>query len=422
MSDYGEDDISDYGEDWFYVEDEYMPADDLAEHAVNSPPPATYLDDENEEDWDRFEYYNDLEYGSDGYDDVSLYLHNSTPAKTGQKRKRGASAATSNKKQKVGRGRVNSINTSQAVLTPVVWRSRSEPPKPKVSNGSAKPVALFKDWRNSLADTPVWASGPLPESGIAEESSPDGKKATIISKPLSPLSEDVDEEEAENAEGEGGEIDSSALIEALQKNLAAAGGPLQGMDPQQLLQFAMRMIVDKDAGDDIAGELADSVLQQGAEGAEGEEDDEDDEEAPADILSWLSKQRETSHEKSMDQDVEVQNVPKSSKTGHGSNRPPTPPSSETYRSVKAADYTIKGFNLTQNKNSASFKQNSKALPSAQRKAMRKRKAEEDTAGDAGPEDNTKKRATRSYDAPTAASLARAGPSARTTRSGRVQRS
>ena len=53
MSDYG-DDYSDYGGDeWFYVEEEFMAADDLAEHAVASPPPTTYADEDAAEDWDR---------------------------------------------------------------------------------------------------------------------------------------------------------------------------------------------------------------------------------------------------------------------------------------------------------------------------------------------------------------------------------
>ena len=56
MGDEYDDGESDYDE-WFYVEDTYLVADDLAEHAINSPPPTTYADDDAMEEWDRFEYY-----------------------------------------------------------------------------------------------------------------------------------------------------------------------------------------------------------------------------------------------------------------------------------------------------------------------------------------------------------------------------
>lgn len=81
------------------------------------------------------------------------------------------------------------------------------------------------------------------------------------------------------------DLDPGALMAALQSRLAEAGGPLSGMDPQQLLEFAMRMASGQGTGDDIAGEMADAMLDR------GEEDAEEDPEAEANLLSWVAQQR-----------------------------------------------------------------------------------------------------------------------------------
>ncbi|KAK3047513.1 hypothetical protein LTS18_013140, partial [Coniosporium uncinatum] len=54
QEDYGDDDFYD---DYFYVEDSYDICDDLAEHAVPSPPP---FEAPEWDDHSRFDYWNDL--------------------------------------------------------------------------------------------------------------------------------------------------------------------------------------------------------------------------------------------------------------------------------------------------------------------------------------------------------------------------
>jgi hypothetical protein len=412
MSDYGDDDYSDVG-DYFYVEDEYTPADDLAEHAVNSPPPTTYADDDGIDDWDRFDYFNDLEYGSDGYEDDEddkVNTRGSNTAQVGQKRKRDTTGNHGKKRRKVDRKNAAAAPSSPKTLyPPIVWRSQvNREVKPKQLDENAEPYALLKDWRERLADTPIWTAG-TPEASSPKKKASRKGKATRVSQPLSPTVQNEDEIEDGDGEDAGDVgIDPTVLMEALQKNLAAAGGPLNGMDPQQLLQFAMRMMSNQDAGDEIAGELADDILMQG----EDDEEEEGEGEAPADLMDWLSRQKGSGNAAPSGPDPAGTGLPKSPKVDHTSRTPPTPPSSDANRGHR-------GKEVKADVGTASHKDND-APNAAPDTRTRKRKANEGAdLTDSGKE--PKKRATRSYHAPTAASEAKAVPTTRATKSSRTKR-
>jgi hypothetical protein len=386
MSDYGDDDYLDFEEEWFYVEDEYTAADDLAEHAVGSPPPASYMDDDGE-DWDRFDYFNDLEYASDGYDDAQFESQGN--AIVGHKRKRGVGSGQSKKLRKRGDGRAVAPNSAGPVMPPVVWRAQADREADiKVLEDGLEPYALLSDWRERLADTPAWATG----SPKSKASGANGK--AVQASELEPLEDEEDSE----AEEDGAGIDSGALMAALQKNLAAAGGPLSDMDPQQLLQFAMRMMDNQDAGDDIAGELADDLFGQGNDG------EEDEEGADAELLSWLERQKvNDANDRVSKTDGETPASPDVQQRGE---RPPTPPSSEANRSVRAPKDPMEADQIKSN-NAAALKRQNHSLEITQ-EVSRKRKADEDV--EAGPSTAPKRRAAKSYNAPTAASQAKAAPS------------
>jgi hypothetical protein len=386
MSDYG-DDYSDYGDDWFYVEEEFMAADDLAEHAVASPPPTTYADEDAAEDWDRFDYFNDLEYASDGYDDAIFEVYDAKGAKTGEKRKRHVKPSHSKKKQRL----LEDTEVSTLGMSPIVWRSQAERGlQPRLLDDNAQPYSVLRDWRKKLGDTPQWARGSPPHSPTAQAPrlGKNQAEAADLGEPVSPPSE-ID------AEGEGihedeMDIDPGALMAALQSRLAEAGGPLSGMDPQQLLDFAMRMATGKDVGDDIAGEMADAMFDQGEDG------DEEDPDAEANLLSWVAQQRNAGTRPSAD-------APEPTKD---SKRPPTPPSEKP--STRASSKTVQASPT-------------ETQPRLQNASSLKRKA--DDGADAEPSTKpVKKRATRTFDAPTAASQARTAPSKPTTRTRKGGRS
>ncbi|KAL1604816.1 hypothetical protein SLS60_004356 [Paraconiothyrium brasiliense] len=387
MSDYGDDFDDDYGDEWLYVEDEYMQADDLAEHAIASPPPTAY-DEDRLDEWDRFDYFNDLEYDFEGYDDANFVPHNGATGqpKIGQKRKRGAVAGRNNKKQRLINGE-GGPKQDVAWLTnsPIIWRAQADRgAKPKPLPENAEPYAILKDWR-SLDKSSAWVQKhPRTHS---KSHTPHTELASLT--PKSHIDEEEqeweDEEEVMDGEIDDGEepdiggIDPNALMAALQARLGSAGGPLSGMDPQQLLQFALRMANDQDAGDDIAAELADEMLNQGDE-------EEEDDEAEANLLSWVSQQR-------------------------NGNKNDTSAPSETKATTDetmpdAESEKISAPKVKQQPHSLEIKQTS-----------RKRKADSPTHT---PTSSPKKRATRSCEVPTTASPAKSAP-AKTTRSGRVRR-
>jgi hypothetical protein len=382
MSDY-DDDYDDYEGDFFYVEDEYMAADDLAEHAVASPPPATCGDEDMEDDWDRFDYFNDLEYGSDGYDDAKTQALHVKGAKAGLKRKRAVTTAPA--KKRLAKESVSTrTEPTPPGHSPIVWRSQTKRGiEPQTLDDNAQPYALFKNWREKLADIPDWAKGSPPSSPGTLSSRPGkGKgKMAFVTEPASPPYDEDDDGDDEDDDGmDQGEdgIPQEALMAALQRQLAAAGGPLSGMDPQQLLEFAMRMATDKDAGDDIAGEMADAMLGGG-------EEDEEDADAEEKLLSWVSQQR----------NGKKQEIPAEEDTAQ---RPPTPPSSHLKHSVRVTE--------TNSTSSTTAPTHMAAEPGTIKSSL-KRKAEDEPTGEGSTKVLKKKTTTtRSFDAPTAASQAK----------------
>lgn len=394
MSDYGDDFEDDYGDDWLYVEDEYMQADDLAEHAVASPPPIAY-DDDRLDEWDRFDYFNDLEYDSEGYDDANFVTHNGATGqpKIGQKRKRGAVAGRGSKKQRLTKG---DGKPEQDVVwlsnSPIIWRAQADRGvKARPLPDDAEPYAILKDWR-TLAKAPNRAQKPT-------------KRELAALPPKAHMDEDEDWEDDELADegnDDGDEagmegIDPAALMAALQSRLGSAGGPLSGMDPQQLLQFALRMANNQDAGDDIAGELADEMLNQG-------EQDEDEEEAEANLMSWVSQQRDGSNT----------DIPKGDAAGvAATSTPETSVSQNTQKPQSAqADQKTDPTDEAVADDSLEVKQKPHNLEIKQ--TSRKRKAH--SAADS-PSASPKKRATKP---PTPAPPAKPTP-AKSARSGRVRR-
>jgi hypothetical protein len=415
MSDYG-DDLSDYGDEWFYVEEEYMVADDLAEHAVQSPPPMTY---EDEEEWDRFEYFVDIEYASDGYDDAKFEPKNGTgDTKIGKKRKRGTTTTPSRKRQKpvkpqtIGQGDMEMLSNS-----PVVWRSHEErDARPKVLEGNTEAYALMKDWREKLADTPQWtrqSSHSTPPDQTASQAA--NAKLSFVSDPKAPICGAYDEEEEEEDGEEDAQLDPAAIMAVLQERLAAEGGPLSGMNPEQVLQFAMRMAGGGNVGDDVAGEMADEMLDKMMNQGDGDEEDED---AEANLLSWVAQQRDTSSSGTVNgQSSATTSTPHPAGESRGTKRPLTPPSSEANHSVRHKDDVME--HIIPHVTDATDAAASAEVPQEADRESRKRKAV-DSADVEDTETATKKRATRSYAASTAASQAKTAPP-KTTRSGRARR-
>ncbi|OCK92676.1 uncharacterized protein K441DRAFT_678823 [Cenococcum geophilum 1.58] len=78
--------------------------------------------------------------------------------------------------------------------------------------------------------------------------------------PLSPPP-DASDDELEGFISASG-LDSEILKTALQKRLAETGGPLEGFDQSLILKYAMRMMTNEEASDDITRELAEDTLNR----------------------------------------------------------------------------------------------------------------------------------------------------------------
>ncbi|KAF2807169.1 uncharacterized protein BDZ99DRAFT_573054 [Mytilinidion resinicola] len=454
MSDYGDGNYSDGDYDpWYYIEETYQAADDLAEHAVASPPPI-YLDEDQYDDFDLFDFWYDIEEGSDAdVEEAEGTLGSKGHSKTGQKRKRGAKTIPGRKRRKVEGGKIQALPVRSTSPTPtVLWLSQSNrdaqrAAKVKFLDDTVKPYALLKDWRE-LAERSPKGKGLVvhePEEASEHAVAQSGKgRAASITGPLSPSPELEDDEMQELIATSG--IDPGALMTALQNRLADAQG-LEGFDRSVLLKYAMRMMVNEDESEDIAGELTEDILGR-----------DDDDPHAAGIASWISQQLGTAEQ---DEDVEpvgARNdsfadsstrspfaIPMSPAVTTAEQHPPTPSSTETANSTT----TTAGLGLTAtrvgpasltkatNKKAAAKASKDKEASKASaalntsdatpQPPTRKRKAHADDAEttEPAPEPKRAARGARSYNAPTAASQARStapdASTSKTTRSGRARR-
>ncbi|KAE9986462.1 hypothetical protein EG328_005688 [Venturia inaequalis] len=297
----------DDGEDWYedanyaYMEDTYMEADDLAQHAVASPPPFDEDADFDEELW-RFEYWNDIDYDSDG-NEVRTRRADIQDLKRRRSTQQPVRAVSPSKRRKIVPTLEKDAKKRQAERDlPAILLVKNRASSHigtlgrHIDTKALKPYALLPDWSVKLKNAQVFS-----------------KKSTVKLAEVPDLIEDEEDilaegeeggsgwedEEEEGAEGEeeGGDIsamlggmDPEALKMALRQNLANIGINVNGMDEESLLRFASKMLSGEAEADDIAGELADELLQ---EGEEADEDGEEDAEGAPTFVSWATELAKT---------------------------------------------------------------------------------------------------------------------------------
>ncbi|KAF2453961.1 hypothetical protein BDY21DRAFT_116091 [Lineolata rhizophorae] len=283
MSDYGDDDIlGAEGLSWFYVEEGYDPAEELAERAIASPPPFESIEEEN--DYDDFEYWVDIEYMSDGYNDVEPKPKRKRAEKAsgaGKKRKIGGGNEGQNKKQKGGGGAIRPLKERSESPTPtVLWRPQGQ----SLENGarrmrsrSVSPFALLKDWKTLFKDSVGFAAQQPPtppesakhqQEGDAAEDAEGGWETDKSSG-----DEDADEQASPSADG----LDPAVLEAILKERL---GGNMDSAGQSMLLHAAMQMMSGEGEGtDDLIDNLTEKILDQSEESEE-----------PTGISDWLAQQ------------------------------------------------------------------------------------------------------------------------------------
>ncbi|KAK8205097.1 hypothetical protein HDK77DRAFT_318554 [Phyllosticta capitalensis] len=376
MSDYGYDsDEFELVDDdaWLYIAEDDQLADDLAEGAIPDPP---FLDNQldNLDGDDYYEYWIDIEYNSDGWNDVHGKPKIGQSTAPGNKRKKGTQGGPPQKKIKVSQDATGSVAVNSLDAPPVRWISL-EQRMDKVLGLNlplAEPqesFALLQDWRTRFV--PAAAS----KASVDEEEGDWATDSEGESRP--PLDADAGggDDAMELLAGSG--LDPQALMRALQENLSVAGGAPAGLDQNTLLKYALRMLNGEGQADDIAGDMADDLFEQVDEDSDGNE-----------IAEWVSKQKNGQADVAATDDAE-----------HGSSQsknvelPPTPP---TAAQCAAEDASASKKTRTAAGNAAT------AGPSG----SRKRKAEDAAPDSAPPPTKPKRAAGRSYAAATASSKAK----------------
>jgi len=279
MGDYEDD----YGDDFYfeddgylYIEDSYAVADELAEHAIPSPVIPDALDDSYFGDYDHYEYFMDIEYGTDEYYDLTGAPPGAVqPVANGSKRKRIPTKddTVASKRRKT----VPQVHTEQGNIPAtgrVLWKPAVEvfqlDQRCAAKTIGDKPFALIPDWRERFKDQHGFV-------GLGKDYKTEFPPAVDARED----EEDDDMEEEEEAEDDDVEvnIDPDMLKAALEAKLASSG--LSGADQGTFLASLMEMISGGEGPnmDDMLGTLTKGLLAQASEGGSNSA-----------VTQWLSQQ------------------------------------------------------------------------------------------------------------------------------------
>lgn len=253
--------------------------------------------------WDdhtRYEYWNDIEYDTDGYNDVQPkekrkkkgIKSSEQVTQKGLKRRAIDSPVSSNKKRKTA-----AVASALQTLPPVllVDKEAMEPRKaPTINVARLASYAILPDWRERISNN--------------EEFSIFRSSNSLAVKPTHDIfmedGEDLMEDEVDLDEEEV-EISQDALKRALQQHLGSLGvADLGNIDENQLLKLMEQMI----SGEDVKDEMLDQLV-------DGLHDEAEEPQNANNISSWIASQVKTTEE-----DEEQISVPEETPTHYNSKR------------------------------------------------------------------------------------------------------
>lgn len=367
----------------------------MAQHAVASPPPFDGDDDFDEELW-RFEYWNDIDYDSDG-NEIRTRRAELQELKRGRRMQPSTTTDLPSKRRKVVPSLMKDAHKRQAerdlpaiLLLKDRVNSHTGPiPGPFLDTKASKPYALLPDWSVKLKNAPFFAQRSAVELAAVPDIIDDEEALLIEGEDGASEWLDEDEEENEEEEEVVDDISPEALKMALRQNLANIGIDINGMDEESLFRLASKLLSGEAEADDIAGELADELLKED----ENEEDEAEssDRRVPKNAFaSWATKQAEARA------------------STHGEQGGWTPPKSSGKPSASPPDKDANGIRLPTPAESV-LSEDSKD------DGTRGTKRKADSAAEV---DISSKRPARRLDAPTAASKARVVAPAKAVRRGR----
>lgn len=236
-------------------------------------------------EYDIYEYFGELEYGSDSYWDANMrHLDGGSHAEqAGSKRKRdssGKEVAGSSKKRKVKNAHPTEPGDSQ--LENVVYMPFEARLPPSPPNTGKQKFALLPDWKQRFAnleeDNPTKKAMPPDMRRAAEGHDEDIRTplktgSAAAGQPIGMRDADDDWEDEDEHAGVAG-LDPEMLQTILKQKLQESG--LGNMDESMFSQAIASML--SGSGDDAAGELANMLLGKANEGGD-----------PA-LTGWLTQQ------------------------------------------------------------------------------------------------------------------------------------
>ncbi|KAK8155369.1 hypothetical protein BKA80DRAFT_257598 [Phyllosticta citrichinensis] len=403
MSDYGydSDDLEFFDDDaWLYIAEEDQLADDLAEGAVPDPP---YLDDQLDDygaGSDPYEYWIDIEYNSDGWNDIQGKPKIRQPSAIGNKRKKTVQGGSPQKKRKVAQDAAARIAVKSLDAPPVKWIPASQRMEKVLGlnlplEEPQESFALLQDWQTRFVTDAApktdadeeWATDSEDESKPSRSTEAGGGAGGGLGHDLEGL-----------VAGNG--LDPQALMRALQENLSAAGAAPAGLDQNTIINYALRMLNGGEEADDIAGEMADAMFEQA--------DDDDDEDH--EIAEWVSKQKASTTKNGQDASNSEMTDPAAA---HNATQglPPTP------SSAQGGPENAPSESQSAKPAAAAASASGPATAGPSGSSSRKRKADDADPDAAPPPPSKTKRATRPYEAATASSRARSGKVAKSSGKG-----
>jgi len=266
--DYDSDECGEDGDNYMWVEDEYAPADDLVEMVVPDPP----VHAAPEEEWDdltRFEYWNDIEYDSDGYHDQDEATIRKPQQLRGQMSAMNLSQRTSKKRkasfdlnQPTKRAKREFGQSSS--LQPVLFiHSRHEPKAPICDVDSMKEYSLLPNWREWIAEHEFAGQAALNHQA----------EASVL-----------EEEDQEHDQLDDNNVMMLALQNALRAGLEQQGLASAGMSQDKLLKIAQSMLSN---GGDTEAEF--DELIEDIHAVDADDDDHDDADADP-FAQWVTQQ------------------------------------------------------------------------------------------------------------------------------------
>lgn len=243
----------------------------MAAQAVPDAP--AFAGDDFWDDQSRYEYWNDIEYDTDGYND-----HQPTTNEVQKKRKSQTDVSSKGRKRRAANSPVSNLKkrkldpsvNSYHVLPPVLLLDKKGleiRDAPTIEVSRLLSCAMLPDWRDKFVNNKEFA--PFSEAGHAVQAA---------------ATEENEEIPEGNVEEEAA-ISADAMKLALQRHLGSLGVNLGNTDESMLLQMIEKMMAGEADADDLMDQLVDGI--------HGESDDVKQEDT---FAGWVSNQITTKEE------------------------------------------------------------------------------------------------------------------------------